>query len=102
MAGVFNDLHSPPATAYTGNEKFKACRESRLSSVTTPTSVKNGFLPSASLADVSAEARLRRAKAERQGFEPWIRLRRITVFETAPIGHSGISPIERQRKENYY
>ena len=29
--------------------------------------------------------------AERQGFEPWIP-EGITVFETAPIDHSGISP----------
>ena len=35
--------------------------------------------------------------AERQGFEPWIP-EGITVFETAPIDHSGISPIGRTQK----
>ena len=30
--------------------------------------------------------------AERQGFEPWDPQRGSTVFETAPIDHSGISP----------
>ena len=35
--------------------------------------------------------------AERQGFEPWIP-EGITVFETAPIDHSGISPNRVARK----
>ena len=30
-------------------------------------------------------------QAERQGFEPWVP-KGTTVFETAPIDHSGISP----------
>ena len=30
--------------------------------------------------------------AERQGFEPWDQTSWSTVFETAPIDHSGISP----------
>ena len=30
--------------------------------------------------------------AERQGFEPWDQASWSTVFETAPIDHSGISP----------
>jgi hypothetical protein len=30
--------------------------------------------------------------AERQGFEPWFRKMRKTVFETVPFSHSGISP----------
>ena len=34
--------------------------------------------------------------AERQGFEPWIP-EGITVFETAPIDHSGISPYVSRR-----
>lgn len=33
--------------------------------------------------------------AERQGFEPWVRARRTTVFETAPFDHSGISPSKK-------
>ena len=36
--------------------------------------------------------------AERQGFEPWVRRRRTTVFETVPFNHSGISP---QRVQGY-
>ena len=31
-------------------------------------------------------------QAERQGFEPWVPVKSTTVFETAPIDHSGISP----------
>ena len=30
--------------------------------------------------------------AERQGFEPWVPFG-TTVFETAPFGHSGTSPV---------
>ena len=30
--------------------------------------------------------------AERQGFEPWVPQKGTTVFETAPIDHSGIFP----------
>ena len=30
--------------------------------------------------------------AEREGFEPSVRVKRTTVFETAPFNHSGISP----------
>ena len=30
--------------------------------------------------------------AERQGFEPWVPEKGTTVFETAPIDHSGIFP----------
>ena len=33
--------------------------------------------------------------AERQGFEPWDPQRRSTVFETAPIDHSGTSPFRQ-------
>ncbi len=33
--------------------------------------------------------------AERVGFEPTVTTRATTVFETAPIGHSGTSPIKR-------
>jgi hypothetical protein len=36
--------------------------------------------------------KLRRAKAEREGFEPSWRIKRQTVFETVPFSHSGISP----------
>ena len=32
--------------------------------------------------------------AERQGFEPWDPQKRSTVFETAPIDHSGTSPLK--------
>ena len=32
-------------------------------------------------------------KAERVGFEPTVTRRTTTVFETAPIGHSGTSPM---------
>ena len=31
--------------------------------------------------------------AERQGFEPWVPEKGTTVFETAPIDHSGIFPL---------
>ncbi len=31
--------------------------------------------------------------AEREGFEPSVRSRRTTVFETAPFDRSGISPL---------
>lgn len=31
--------------------------------------------------------------AEREGFEPSVRKKRTTVFETAPFNHSGTSPI---------
>ena len=31
--------------------------------------------------------------AERQGFEPWVRFRRTTVFETAAFDHSATSPV---------
>ena len=33
-----------------------------------------------------------KAKAERVGFEPTVVQRATTVFETAPINHSGTSP----------
>ncbi len=36
---------------------------------------------------------LQQISAERGGFEPPVRLRRTTVFETGPFDHSGTSPI---------
>ena len=35
---------------------------------------------------------LLKIKAEKEGFEPSDRVKRSTVFETAPFDHSGISP----------
>ena len=35
--------------------------------------------------------------AERQGFEPWVP-EGTTVFETAPIDHSGTFPKERRQR----
>ncbi len=39
--------------------------------------------------------------AERQGFEPWVPRSGTTVFETAPLNHSGISPYISLKRNQY-